>query len=121
MTPAIRESLRKKISGMKLRLLKRDGPNCYSCHGEMDFFARNDDPWRASIDHIIPKSKGGSDKIDNLRLAHSLCNELRPETDCHVPEYVKVEARRIRIELRAESRMVRQQFWDYRASNGFAE
>jgi 5-methylcytosine-specific restriction endonuclease McrA len=30
-----------------------------------------------SIDHIIPRSQGGSHKIDNLRAAHLLCNSQR--------------------------------------------
>lgn len=28
----------------------------------------------ATIDHIIPKSKGGPDRLDNLQLAHEACN-----------------------------------------------
>jgi 5-methylcytosine-specific restriction endonuclease McrA len=28
-------------------------------------------------DHVIPKSRGGKNTLDNLRLAHSLCNRLR--------------------------------------------
>lgn len=32
---------------------------------------------RATIDHIIPKSKGGSDTPDNLQLAHARCNKIK--------------------------------------------
>lgn len=31
----------------------------------------------ATIDHIIPLSRGGGDRISNLRLAHGSCNSLR--------------------------------------------
>jgi 5-methylcytosine-specific restriction endonuclease McrA len=30
-----------------------------------------------TLDHIIPKSKGGGSDIKNLRLAHKACNEAR--------------------------------------------
>jgi 5-methylcytosine-specific restriction endonuclease McrA len=32
---------------------------------------------RATIDHIIPRSKGGADTIDNLQLAHARCNKVK--------------------------------------------
>ncbi|MHA7857702.1 MAG: HNH endonuclease [Henriciella sp.] len=32
---------------------------------------------RATIDHIIPKSKGGSDRAENLQLAHARCNKIK--------------------------------------------
>ncbi|MBR9834336.1 MAG: HNH endonuclease [Alphaproteobacteria bacterium] len=32
---------------------------------------------RATLDHIRPKSKGGSDAEDNLQLAHARCNKLK--------------------------------------------
>ena len=33
-----------------------------------------DDPWRASIDHVIPLRDGGADTADNKRAAHQHCN-----------------------------------------------
>lgn len=37
------------------------------------------DPWRASIDHIIPLADGGWDIASNKRAAHALCNEAAQE------------------------------------------
>lgn len=34
----------------------------------------------ASIDHIVPVSKGGSDSLKNMRLAHVRCNRLRGDS-----------------------------------------
>lgn len=34
-------------------------------------------PRKASIDHIIPLVKGGKDVIENMQLAHILCNEIK--------------------------------------------
>lgn len=32
---------------------------------------------RATVDHIIPRSKGGSDAAENLQLAHARCNKIK--------------------------------------------
>jgi len=30
-----------------------------------------------NVDHILPKSRGGSNALSNLRLTHILCNQMR--------------------------------------------
>lgn len=61
-------------------LRSRDGDACGICAGAMRFDLpsgpRGDD--RApSIDHVVPRSRGGSDDLANLRLAHWGCNRQR--------------------------------------------
>lgn len=34
-------------------------------------------PGTETLDHIRPKSKGGSNRLGNLQLAHSWCNNLK--------------------------------------------
>jgi 5-methylcytosine-specific restriction endonuclease McrA len=34
-----------------------------------------------TADHVIPRSKGGSDALDNLRPAHHACNSARGDQD----------------------------------------
>jgi 5-methylcytosine-specific restriction endonuclease McrA len=33
--------------------------------------------FKMSFDHIIPKSKGGRDNFENLRITHCICNNKR--------------------------------------------
>ena len=34
-------------------------------------------PEYITFDHIVPESDGGTDDLNNLQLAHRLCNQLR--------------------------------------------
>lgn len=48
-------------------VIDRDGFRCGLCGGDVD-------PSDVHIDHILPYSLGGSSDLDNLQVAHSLCN-----------------------------------------------
>jgi DNA-binding CsgD family transcriptional regulator len=48
-------------------LIQRDGPACYLCKRETY-------PGKRCVEHIIPRSKGGSDDAENLALACGPCN-----------------------------------------------
>lgn len=54
-------------------IMKRDGNHCWLC-GEPFSGASGRKP---SLDHVIPRSKGGSDRNENLKLAHTSCNNKR--------------------------------------------
>lgn len=56
-------------------LLKRQKTRCKICQKT---FAESD---RLEIDHIIPKSWGGSDKYENLQLIHKACHIQKTRTD----------------------------------------
>lgn len=52
--------------------LARWGRECHLCR----------QPGATTADHLIPRSKGGTDSIeDNLRPAHHGCNSVRGDTD----------------------------------------
>jgi 5-methylcytosine-specific restriction endonuclease McrA len=50
-------------------IMRRDGKRCWLCRDKLG----ND----VTIDHAIPKGRGGTDHLHNLRLAHARCNHDR--------------------------------------------
>lgn len=64
-----REQLQKNWN--RQALIKRDGAICQLCLEPIDSMKD------ATIDHITPVSKGGTDQLNNLRLTHHLCNQER--------------------------------------------
>lgn len=61
-------------------LRERDGDRCGICHRGIRFDLKSGpkgDDRGPSIDHIEPRSLGGSDDLANLRLAHWGCNRAR--------------------------------------------
>ena len=60
--------IRYNRKGIKKKLAKVNGTACYWCREWID--------WQSpatTIDHKIPQSKGGSKKLENLRLLHETC------------------------------------------------
>lgn len=54
-------------------LMLRDGMVCYLCgSGPID-----DDPWE--VEHVVPKCRGGSDDLNNKKLAHRWCNNEKSD------------------------------------------
>lgn len=51
---------------------------CAICGRPVNFDLRFPDPWSATVDHIVPISKGGNPAdIANMQLAHLQCNRLK--------------------------------------------
>lgn len=65
--PAI-EAKRAKLRGSSVHkaLLARDGDRCFYCNSRL-----GDDQTR---EHLVAAANGGSDRLDNLVLAHHACN-----------------------------------------------
>ncbi|MBA2466187.1 MAG: HNH endonuclease [Sphingomonas sp.] len=78
-------------------LHQRDGDNCWRCKRPMRFDLPRSHPKAPSIEHIMPKSRGGTMALGNLCLCHRRCNwELGDKT----PEVKE------RMRLRAEGQSV---------------
>lgn len=61
---------------VRLAIYERDGWACQFCGGPI----QPDDkagPWSPTLDHIIHRSRGGSDDPSNLRCLHRYCNIVR--------------------------------------------
>ena len=66
---------------MKARALgERDGWVCWLCDGAVDAEAPVGSPHAPTVDHVVPRSRGGATEPDNLRLAHRRCNGRRADT-----------------------------------------
>lgn len=55
----------------------RDGWLCHLCGGPVDPSASAPHPKAASVDHVLPLRRGGTDDLVNVRLAHFRCNVLK--------------------------------------------
>jgi hypothetical protein len=58
-------------------LAAEHGPICRICGCFVDLTLASPDPLRASIDHIIPRARGGTDERSNLQLCHLHCNVIK--------------------------------------------
>jgi hypothetical protein len=67
------------------RLAERDGSTCWLCGNDVDPRAPAGSGWAGSVDHVVPRARGGGNEPGNLRLAHRSCNSRRgsrlPELD----------------------------------------
>lgn len=62
-----RERRRSTKESLRVAVLERDGLVCGLCGGDVE-------PDEVHIDHILPRSLGGPDDLDNLQVSHALCN-----------------------------------------------
>lgn len=62
---------------IRLEIYERDDWKCKICDEPIDVDAHWNDNLAPSLDHIVPRSLGGSDDPDNLRTAHRSCNSSR--------------------------------------------
>jgi len=58
----------------------RDGLACYICGDQLDRLTEINDPKAPTIDHVVPRSKGGTDDLDNLKTCCRDCNVRKSDS-----------------------------------------
>lgn len=71
------------VSGLR----ERDGDSCGICGDEIDFSLGGRNPMGRSVDHVLPRSKGGAHTWANTQLAHLRCNLFK---GAKIPDSVTV-------------------------------
>ena len=62
---------------LRLSVYERDGWTCQLCSEPVDVGADPLSDWYPSLDHVVPRSRGGSDEFENLQCAHRICNSKK--------------------------------------------
>ena len=61
----------------RLTIYDRDNWTCQICAEPVDPNAEPRSDWYPTLDHVIPRSRGGTNDLTNLRTAHHWCNSVR--------------------------------------------
>ena len=73
---------------LRLEIYERDGWLCHLCNEPVERAAHFNDDLAPSLDHLVPRIKGGSDDPKNLKTAHRLCNSRRRDDELEALEVV---------------------------------
>ena len=79
---------------MHERLRARDGDRCWLCGQPIDFAAQPNSSKAWSVEHLIARSRGGPDVMDNAVLCHPGCN--RTLRDRPLADKIRLRERRRR-------------------------
>lgn len=93
-----RESLSKRLGRVARQIKERDGHACTYCGGTQESTGAH-----LHLDHLTPKSAGGTDEATNLVLACRSCNSARK--DMPLAKWCRVVGTESRI-VRARARRV---------------
>ena len=75
----------------RVSVYERDAWVCQICADPVDrSLIGSHSHWRPALDHVLPRSRGGSDDLSNLRLAHWWCNSALSDGRTYSPEDFRV-------------------------------
>jgi hypothetical protein len=86
---SIRAEFAKVREQRKYELIERDGMACHYCDCLLvDTPERSSPRWygKLTVDHVVPVSAGGSNKLSNLVLACQECNSRKRDKPYHAPK-----------------------------------
>ena len=90
----------------KLKACWESGFRCFYCKRRMDLKFENEYSW--TIEHFIPRAKGGKDEAENIEFVCRACNFLKGEMN--PKQYINT---RKRLKLRKE----KMEYWKARKSS----
>lgn len=65
----------------RVRVFERDGWTCHICGGSIPADVKVPDRRAATLDHVVPLSRGGEHSYANVRAAHYDCNMRKGNRD----------------------------------------
>lgn len=83
-----REKKRQRFAELR----QRDGDNCWRCKRPMRFDLPGGHEKAPTIEHLQPRSKGGTGALDNLCLCHKRCNWDLGDNTREVKERMRLRA-----------------------------
>lgn len=77
-TPRLQKLNRTEWAAARQRAIKSLDAMCAICHKPIDLEAPKNTPLAVEVDHIVPRSRGGSlYALENLQLTHHTCNRKK--------------------------------------------
>lgn len=67
------------IGRLRNQVISAYGSTCWLCGLPIDLALPRTHPQGFTVDHVVPRSKGGTDVLSNLRPAHWICNVRRQD------------------------------------------
>ena len=84
-----KEMKESRLSATFLNIGERDNWTCYICEEVVNTNLPRTSRMGGTVDHVVPISRGGDDSLENLRLAHWICNIRKSDS----LEFVNAESR----------------------------
>lgn len=67
----------RRLAGLRRLVTQTYGSRCHICTLPINLALAYPHPLSLSLDHVLPRSRGGSDDVSNLRPVHLRCNLSR--------------------------------------------